>query len=85
MGGGLTLVSGQSGVAIKECIKRLGHDYICIEDEIKNLYKKKFDEFLIQPQSFQYALWSKSFQKIINDKLIDKHDILTFHSVYYHQ
>jgi len=82
----LTLVTGQSGTAIKKSLEKLGYKYCSVEDTIKNISNIPLNEFFTKPLYIQYRLWEQAFLSIIKNEINNKGiDILTFHASYYHQ
>lgn len=81
----LVIITGQSGVKVRDCIKRLDSEYVSIEDSISEVSGHKFMDFLGIPQALQYEHWSNAFKSIINKNVLSNSSCLTFHSVYYHQ
>jgi hypothetical protein len=95
----LILVTGQSGINVKECLKRLNKQsenerkIVSIEDKIAMNNEMSFGEFISSStQYLQYEEWKKSFEGIYNEYLnpdlnvnLNEHIFLTFHATYYHQ
>ncbi|MHA1285730.1 MAG: hypothetical protein ACTSQP_24780, partial [Promethearchaeota archaeon] len=80
----LIIVTGQSGVSIKNCLKRLGLNYISVDDVITKISGRSFEQFIGDIQILQYSYWKKSFETIAKKELRN-YNILTFHACYNHQ
>lgn len=91
----IILVTGPSGVHIKESLQRLNKsitekNIISIEGKIasKEVTKMPFKEFLGIPPSEQYRFWLKAWRQILEKDIPKKASMeplfLTFHAVYYH-
>jgi len=90
----IILVTGPSGVHIKDSLLRLNIDIsenniISVENKIEEISKLPFREFIGTIQYEQYKLWLRAFEEIINKEIPQKksveHLFITFHAVYYHQ
>lgn len=81
----ITIVTGQSGVSVKECIHKLGYEDYSLERYITKLSGRPFDIFIQLPQALQYEYWEKAFNEIMKEINFSKQNILTFHAAYYHQ
>ena len=89
------LFTGQSGIKAIDCLKRLSPhinpepEIISIEKKMTEISGRPFrEEILLEKVSYQYKLWKKAFNNVLN-KLDDfnsaKKIFLTLHGVYYHQ
>lgn len=90
----IILVTGPSGVHIKDSLKRLNksiseENIISVEKKIEDISKIPFREFIGALQYKQYRFWLKAFEEIIKRDIPQKASVeplfLTFHAVYYHQ
>jgi len=92
----IILVTGQSGIKVRECLEKLNgqsenrREIVSIEDKIRELSNMSFHEFIGSPQYLQYEYWMKAFDQIFDqDRNLweesAKPIFLTFHAVYYHQ
>lgn len=90
----IILVTGQSGVKVKECIERLNEgaekkrEMIPMEKKIEKLNNISFHEFIGLPQYLQFKYWINTFEKIYGQFFKEKNSppvFLTFHATYYHQ
>ena len=81
----ITIITGQSGVEIKECIKKLGLAYLSVEGRMSDISKTPFQEILTLPLRKQYDLWATAFQDLSAKGELSPTTMLTFHSAYYHQ
>ncbi|KKN32372.1 hypothetical protein LCGC14_0814500 [marine sediment metagenome] len=89
----IIIFTGQSGVKVSECFKRLNFPQIenlktiCLEDRLSEEYKRGFKKFLYEDVQFQNELWTKVFEEVINEILEKYNDNLVFlslHGSYYH-
>ena len=86
----IVIFTGQSGIKVKECIKRLigKNNYISVDDKIAEISENGFICVLEKTYKELRELWSKAFEDIHNNIINEKTDELvplTFHAVYYHQ
>lgn len=91
----IILVTGQSGIKVRECLEKLNQQsenkrqIVSIEDRIGDLSNMSFHEFIGSPQYRQYEYWKKAFEQIYEKYFKQQGSaesiFLTFHAVYYHQ
>jgi len=87
------LFTGQSGISVRECLKRLSRQVdpqpriISVEEKMTEISGKSFPrEILLENISYQYELWKDAFNQIYNlVSNLDETIFLTLHGVYYHQ
>jgi len=87
------LFTGQSGISVRECLKRLSRQVdpqpriISVEEKMTEISGKSFPrEILLENISYQYELWKDAFNQIYNlVSDLDETIFLTLHGVYYHQ
>lgn len=86
----IILVTGQSGLQVRQCLTRLpqSRKIISIDHYIKENFHISFPEFLGLEQSLQYEYWNRAFDGIFDkyfNQELSSPVFLTFHAAYYHQ
>jgi len=90
----LILFTGQSGIQVKKCLKRINealenpYNIISVEETMSEISGRNFrKEILKEKLPYLYELWFNTFKdilkKIENDG--DNESFINLHSIYYHQ
>ncbi len=90
----LILFTGQSGIQVKKCLKRINealenpYNTISVEETMSEISGRNFrKEILKEKLPYQYELWFNAFKdilkKIENDG--DNESFINLHSIFYHQ
>lgn len=88
----IVLVTGQSGINIKNCLKKIINDIpdlgvFSIDHEIEKILGQDFIDILGYPPKVLQEYWDIAFKRIDNDISNSKNEntIVSFHASYYHQ